>query len=644
MIPEATWTYIVARVREEFPDTVFMLEGLGGKLEVTDALLSRAGLDWAYSEIFQTYDRGQFEWYLPGAIARAERLGTLVHFAETHANDRLAKGGETYARLRVALAALLSHQGAWGIANGVEWFATEKIDVHGKNDLAWGHSPNLVELIARLNELLRTHPDFTLPIHLEMIARGAGNFLAVKRGETLVLANLDCAHGVMAQWDTSRYGAGEATELLSGRTALLSGDYGLAPGEILCFSRAPRTVHRPVAAANKAHRSATAAVVWHWPQDARREVCVPDGMSLAFAADCACRTRLFDANRTWPELPPYEGDGTAARRLSLEFTAFTPEGVRRTVSPILVLPPAGKARVTVQWRENVKDVQIAGGTFSGTIPGFERQTVLVDPAKPLSLAVSGLVFQAVLRNSLAEPYLLGVSGGAGLGAAGAILLGFSAWGFMSVPLFALLGAVTANVLVFAAVRRRTAEELLLGGVMIGTLASSLLMVLITFSHSRDMAGVVWWMLGSVQNVDPARQLAPAAVLLAAATVFLLFRAGDVDLLTFGAEYAWNHGVNARVMTVVLLALASLLAAVTVSMAGIIGFCGLVVPHIVRRLHGGSHRKILIPAALAGAAFLMLADILGRVVSPVRELPVGMVTAAVGCPVFLWLLNRSRAGS
>ena len=261
-----------------------------------------------------------------------------------------------------------------------------------------------------------------------------------------------------------------------------------------------------------------------------------------------------------------------------------------------------------------------------------------------SLAVSGLVFQAVLRNSLAEPYLLGVSGGAGLGAAGAIILGFGAWGFMSVPLFALLGAITANILVFVTVRKRTAEELLLGGVMIGTLASSLLMVLITFSQSRDMAGVVWWMLGSVQNVDPARQLAPAALLLCAAMFFLLVRAGDVDLLTFGPEYAWNHGVNARLMTVVLLALASLLAAVTVSMAGIIGFCGLVVPHIVRRLHGGSHRKILIPAALAGAVFLMLADILGRVVSPVRELPVGMVTAAVGCPVFLWLLNRSRAGS
>ncbi|MBR0504358.1 MAG: glycogen debranching protein, partial [Kiritimatiellae bacterium] len=160
MIPEETWNYIVARVREEHPDTVFMLEGLGGKLEVTDALLARADLDWAYSEIFQTYDRGAFEWYLPGAIARAEKYGSLVHFAETHDNDRLAKGGPVYARLRVQLAALLSHQGAWGIANGVEWYATEKIDVHDGGDLNWGASDNMVDLIARLNRILATHPAF----------------------------------------------------------------------------------------------------------------------------------------------------------------------------------------------------------------------------------------------------------------------------------------------------------------------------------------------------------------------------------------------------------------------------------------------------------------------------------------------------
>ena len=218
MIPEATWKYIVARVRTEYPDTVFMLEGLGGKIEVTDALLNRAGLDWAYSEIFQTYDRGAFEWYLPGAIARARAHGTLVHFAETHDNDRLAKGGRIWARLRVALAALLSHQGAWGIANGVEWLATEKIDVHGRNDLNWGAPDNLVDFIAQLNRLVAHHPDFAGNGPITLVERGAGNFLAVVRGLTLILANLDCARGVSAHWDAAAFPASsDPDDLLLGR-------------------------------------------------------------------------------------------------------------------------------------------------------------------------------------------------------------------------------------------------------------------------------------------------------------------------------------------------------------------------------------------------------------------------------------------
>ena len=343
MIPESVWTYIVARVREEFPDTVFMLEGLGGKLEVTDALLSRAGLDWAYSEIFQTYDRGQFEWYLPGAVARAERCGTLVHFAETHDNDRRAQGGETYARMRVALAALLSHQGAWGIANGVEWFADEKIDVHGRNDLSWDNPSNMVEWISRLNKILRTHADFTRPVHIEMIQQGDGNFLAVKRGSTLVLVNLDCARRVAAHWDASRYTPGEAVELLSGKVVALSSEYVLAPGETLCFSRTP-CADGVAAPANQPPPAGS--IAWHWPQDVRREVCVPDGMALYFDVPCAYRARIFDdTGRTWPELPPYEGDGTKARRLKLEFTAFAADGVKRTVSTVCVAPPARKARV-----------------------------------------------------------------------------------------------------------------------------------------------------------------------------------------------------------------------------------------------------------------------------------------------------------
>ena len=143
MIPAKTWEYIVARVREEYPDTVFMLEGLGGDLKVTDALLAEANLDWAYSEVFQTYDRGAFEWYLPSAIARSEKYGTLVHFAETHDNDRLAKKGECYARLRVQLAALLSWQGAWlnGIAPKRSMSMERTIFAGGRSATWWGSSP-----------------------------------------------------------------------------------------------------------------------------------------------------------------------------------------------------------------------------------------------------------------------------------------------------------------------------------------------------------------------------------------------------------------------------------------------------------------------------------------------------------------------
>jgi hypothetical protein len=215
MIPAETWEYIVCRVREEYPDTVFMLEGLGGELKVTDRLLAETNLDWAYSEIFQTYDRDHFEWYLPGAIERSEKYGTLVHFAETHDNDRLAKGGEIYAKLRVQLAALLSWQGAWGIANGVEWFAKEKIDVHGKNDLNWGASSNMVDLISKLNLILDTDPTFAGPCNLELATLGAGNTLAVVRKSAdknfsnarklLIVANLDCNNATRIEWDKNKF-------------------------------------------------------------------------------------------------------------------------------------------------------------------------------------------------------------------------------------------------------------------------------------------------------------------------------------------------------------------------------------------------------------------------------------------------------
>ena len=364
MIPAETWEYIVARVREEYPDTIFMLEGLGGDLRITDRLLTESNLDWAYSEIFQTYNRDQFEWYLPAAIERSEKFGTLVHFAETHDNDRLAKGGETYAKLRVQLAALLSWQGAWGIANGVEWFAKEKIDVHGKNDLNWGAKDNMVELIAKLNFILETNPAFAGASHLEVVTRGAGNTLAVVRsGGVLVLANLDCGRPASIEWDLNRFPAGEVFDLLNERKVTLSGPVRLAPGEVRLFQR----THAAKIPADQSridestNRRIDKCFHWEFPRDVCREVVVPENELVEVSAPCRFRMRVNDpatgktirvyrstfapeagAHRAYFDAPHYKGDGSASRRLVLAMIVYTPGKAQRTESTFLI-PPTAKA-------------------------------------------------------------------------------------------------------------------------------------------------------------------------------------------------------------------------------------------------------------------------------------------------------------
>ena len=377
MIPAEAWTRIVARVRAEYPDTVFMLEGLGGKLEVTDRLLSESGLDWAYSEIFQTYDRAAFEWYLPGAIERAEKYGALVHFAETHDNDRLAKKGRTYARMRVQIAALLSHQGAWGIANGVEWFATEKIDVHGASALNWGAQDNMVSLIGRLNAILAEHPAFGPDTHLEVVTRGDGNTLAVVRTRrVLVLANLDCESPATIRWDAAKFGASLVTDLVTGKQFAVDPSAGveLEPGEVLCLEKGESRKVKDGIGANHLspftfhpspftlHPSPftihlSPPFTWQWPEDARREVCVPAGCALRVVAPHPFRVRVTDGDRTLAversgegnfadlELPPYAGDGTRAEARKLEIAVYAPDGVRHAASRVLLLPPGESARV-----------------------------------------------------------------------------------------------------------------------------------------------------------------------------------------------------------------------------------------------------------------------------------------------------------
>ena len=254
-----------------------------------------------------------------------------------------------------------------------------------------------------------------------------------------------------------------------------------------------------------------------------------------------------------------------------------------------------------------------------------------------SLALSGLIFQALLRNPLAEPFTLGLSGGAAVGAALAFLTGVYTLGIAGVNLCAFAGAMA--VLAFVLVTARGGREsLLLTGVITGTIMSGLLMFLLSRAESAEqLAGITWWMLGNLQA--PVQSILQGnGILLFAATALCCYFAGDLDALSLGRAHAWDLGVQERRLTLFLTVLASLLAAGTVALAGIIGFCGLVVPHVMKRLHGAGHRGLILPTVLAGGAFLMLCDTLCRL-DPVREIPVGVITALIGGPFFLWILNR-----
>ncbi len=242
MIPQKAWDVIVARVRKEFPDTIFLLEGLGGSMDITAALIGKTGLDWAYSEMFQTYDRGAFEWLMPHMTLLSETAGPLVHFAETHDNNRLAANSKIYARLRTMLSAMFAQQGAFGITAGVEWYATEKIDVHGCGGLNWGAQENQCDLIRRLNMILRGHPLFGPNTHIQLIQRGEGNVLAaIRRREgyqpLLILANLATDRPATVCYDGVAFPQTRTWDLIAGCAveAKASGVL-LNPGQVCCLT------------------------------------------------------------------------------------------------------------------------------------------------------------------------------------------------------------------------------------------------------------------------------------------------------------------------------------------------------------------------------------------------------------------------
>lgn len=259
-----------------------------------------------------------------------------------------------------------------------------------------------------------------------------------------------------------------------------------------------------------------------------------------------------------------------------------------------------------------------------------------------ALAVSGVILQALFRNDLAEPYLVGVGPGALLGVTAAALAAGTLPGAVPRALSALLGALLVSGVVFAAARRRGREAgptLLLAGVAVGAFVSALATAAL-YVAVRRWDQVVQWLLGHLAP-RPAGELVLLGGVLAAGGLVAFVRARDLDAVALGEEGAWLVGVHVRRLLLLLGLTACLLAAAAVSLAGLIGFVGLLVPHVARGLVGPGHRRLL-PVSLAlGGGLLVLADALARTVAPPLELPVGVVTAAVGAPCLAWILLRPR---
>ena len=199
-VPAPAWQYITTRVRREFPETIFLLEGLGGSWEITERLLTEGGMQWAYSELFQNYSGPQVAGYLDHSFKQSGRAGLLVHYSETHDNERLAARGRAWSLLRNRLCALTSVSGGYGFTCGVEWLAPERVNVHSSRSLAWGNPDNLVPELAQLNRLLNEHPCFFEGAKCTRLSPVDSPVFALHRvseedeNSVLVLANNDAEH------------------------------------------------------------------------------------------------------------------------------------------------------------------------------------------------------------------------------------------------------------------------------------------------------------------------------------------------------------------------------------------------------------------------------------------------------------------
>jgi len=265
--------------------------------------------------------------------------------------------------------------------------------------------------------------------------------------------------------------------------------------------------------------------------------------------------------------------------------------------------------------------------------------VLVAALVGAGLGASGAALQGATRNVLAEPYLLGVSGGAAMGAVIAVALHATP---AVVPLAGFAGALGAVALTLMVARaaggRGDARVVLMAGVVVGAFANAAIMVALAGADASVVRGALWWMMGSAADASWS-SVRLLAVYVAAGVAVLLLLARAIDVLALGEETAAGMGVDVSRVTLGVYVAAALLAAGTVAAAGLVGFVGLLVPHLVRMAGARTHRSIISAAALAGAALVVLADVVARIAMPPAELPLGAVTAILGVPFFLARLRR-----
>lgn len=300
------------------------------------------------------------------------------------------------------------------------------------------------------------------------------------------------------------------------------------------------------------------------------------------------------------------------------------------------------------------------GTDSEQISDFTlKQSVLLDIRLPrlvlamltgLSLAVSGAVMQGLFRNPLADPGLMGISAGCAFGAALFAVLG-SSWlagmsGILSVwalPMAAFLGGLLSTWLVFflgRSGRRTDVATMLLAGIAINVIASAGTSALKFVADDQALRGVVFWLMGNLGSTDWDQLLWVAPIQLAA-VIAMLFYAPTLNALLLGEAEAQHLGFNVERSKRILILLVALCVGLSVSMAGVIGFVGLVVPHLLRRIVGANHRTLLPASALLGALLVVVADWLSRIVLAPTEIPVGILMALTGGPFFIWLLLTTR---